>query len=340
MGPAGESLETGWSGEPTLRDGAAIALTTSRALADGRRAYDLSFPIVRGGREIATYHTGLDADWLDAQTEEPVRQTLLLWAGVIIGMAAIVIVTSVCLYYLVKNAALTHELEMAHLQRAMEQNELARGLAHEIRNPLNAVRLNLHIFERFLEHPDVLSREEIRRVLSDSLRETMQIETLVSELLGFVRSGPPQMEDLELGEVATAALEFFRPSCAEAELIGPICPKGASFPVCGDRTHIRQVVLNLLRNAHEAAGAEGRIELSLSKEHGRATLAVADNGPPVPPSDIESVFEPFYSGRARNLGLSLALVRKHIQEAGGHVWCESPNGAGAKFCVQLPLREK
>src|SRR5262249_52855612 len=153
-------------------NGAPIALTTSRVLADGRRAYDLSLPLVRSGREIATYHTGLDADWLDARMEEDARQTLLLWVGVIAGMAAIVVITSVCLCSLVHSASLAHELEMAHHQRAMEQNELARGLAHEIRNPLNAVRLNLHIFERFLDHPEVLSRDEIRRVLSDSLRET------------------------------------------------------------------------------------------------------------------------------------------------------------------------
>jgi signal transduction histidine kinase len=103
-----------------------------------------------------------------------------------------------------------------------------------------------------------------------------------------------------------------------------------------DRDRVRQILLNLLNNAQDAAGQGGQISVALEHSDGWADVIVSDNGPGVPEEDRERVFEPFYTTKEKGCGLGLSLVKRFAEEAGGTARCESKAGRGARFRVRLP----
>jgi signal transduction histidine kinase len=307
-------------------------------LTGNRRSLDLRLPIRVGGeRVIATYHSGLDADWIENQLDLAYQGVIRRWATVIGGIIVVVLFAAGSLYLIARHtAALRRSLEQADLRRVTELSQLMVGLAHEIRNPLNALRLNLHMAERVHRQEAWLPEEEVTTMLRDSTREVERIRDLMHEMLGYARTEPKQEEEFDLNAELKETMSLLKHVMVNDGITVYSRLPQQPTAVRMNRARLRQVLINLLNNARDAVGPGGRIDVELSAARGNFELVVEDNGPGVPIENRERIFEPFFSTKDQGTGLGLALVRKFVEEGGGQVHCESDGRSGSRFHVRLP----
>jgi signal transduction histidine kinase len=234
-------------------------------------------------------------------------------------------------------ARLEHELETAEARRVSEMHELVIGIAHEIRNPLNAIRLNLHTVGQVFHDQTALSDEEIGSMLDEMEDEVARLETLMREMLGFARTGGREIAPLDVADEIKRTVMLLRSKLDQHHIELRLDITDEPCRVSIDPTRLRQVLINLINNAVEAIGAGGRIEVAVRSWRAQVEISVIDNGPGIAAEDRQRVFIPFFSTKASGTGLGLALARKFIEEAGGTLRCEeSPLGRGSCFRISLP----
>jgi signal transduction histidine kinase len=228
------------------------------------------------------------------------------------------------------------ELEGRHA-RSLEQ--LAAGVAHEIRNPITAAK---SLVQQMEEDPRAAENVEYARV---ALSELERVERSVSHLLRFAREEETERAELRMAEVVDSALETFRERAARSGtlLVREIDCEGE---LRGDAEKLRRVVINLVGNAFDALEAartpEPRVEVALGENLAGSGvwLRVRDNGPGIDAEVRERLFDAFYTSKAAGTGLGLAITRKLVEAHGGAIELVSKPGRGAEFLVTLPRRTR
>ncbi|OGD75168.1 MAG: hypothetical protein A2Y64_02495 [Candidatus Coatesbacteria bacterium RBG_13_66_14] len=215
---------------------------------------------------------------------------------------------------------------VSRIEKLESVSRLAGGVAHEIRNPLAAIKATVQVTPQ-----EGLSREarEAFRVICE---EVGRADTAVKRLLGRSRRSP-EGGRVRLGEIIAEAVELIRPRLGNLSLTVDAAPEGCC--VEGDADALRQVLLNLLANASEAAA--GRIEVTLAVEGDEAIIRIADDGPGVGDKDQKRLFEPFFTTKPNGTGLGLFLARQAVQTCSGGIRYVPRDGKGALFEVNLPL---
>ena len=224
------------------------------------------------------------------------------------------------------------QLRRAEMLAAL--GELSAGLAHEIRNPLAAIRGAAEVVSAGV--PAGSRDEEFSRLL---LSEVDRLDRVVSDFLRFARPGRPGEELADPVEATKATFALLR-SQAEKSGVSLRLEGDASgrFVVCPPEA-LRQVLLNLCLNALQAMGTKGgalRVRMS-EGEGSRLRLTVEDSGPGVPPDDREAIFRPFHTTKEGGTGLGLPVVAKIVAGCGGTVSVGDAEGGGARFAVELPF---
>ena len=232
-------------------------------------------------------------------------------------------------------------IEEAFAEQTRTEEKLRRFLAdasHELRTPLTSIRGYSEMFERAKDDPEDLELA-MRRIEDESKRMAVMVE----ELLVLARLGEgrePEQLPVDLARVVGDAVNDARAAAPTRDIS---LERVETADVLGDEHQLRQVVANLLTNALLHTPGEAQIRVTLTAAAGRATLAVADDGPGMEPDVAAEVFEPFYradESRARDTGgagLGLAIVAAIVNVHGGAVTLRSAPGAGATFTVTLPL---
>ncbi len=221
--------------------------------------------------------------------------------------------------------------------QSAEIAQLAGGLAHEIRNPLSTMRLNLSLVEEQLaaeENPrDRRLLEKIRRVA----RESQRLETLVEDFLRLVRAHQPRLTLANLNSVVDDLVDFCEPqAAAQNVLIRTRFDRDIpAFPL--DVDLFKQALFNLIFNALSAMPDGGELIIETRREEGRAALDVTDTGVGVPLDLQRKVFEPFFSTRPGGSGLGLPLARRVVEAHGGAIRLQSEPGKGSRFLITLPF---
>ena len=200
--------------------------------------------------------------------------------------------------------------------QALALQTLTAGLAHEVRNPLNAAKLQLELVSRRLRRmeaadtlvgPTDLAHHEIERLAS-----------LLDEFLAFARSPQLARVELDLAELARDVVELEAPlaqqSGATLVLVAPVGPTRARV----DRGKLHQVIQNLVRNAIEASPA-GRVTLTVSATEASVSIHVADDGPGIPEAVRRRIFEPFFTTKESGTGMGMAIVHNLVSAHGGVV---------------------
>ncbi|MEQ8787265.1 MAG: ATP-binding protein [Pirellulaceae bacterium] len=315
-----------------------VVEASNNELSEGRRVIDVELPIMVDGREVAAYHEGLDAEWLAAEINRETWRVIGKWGLVMAAMSLAMLLAVVSLAYIAaRKTALMRAIRLAEFEHIVQIEKLAAGLAHEVRNPLHALRLNLHALGRAWRGQTNLTDEDLASMITESNREIDRVARLMQELLGFAKPEAARNETFSLGSAAQATVNFLREEMRRSNIqVETDLPSNAVY-VHMDPGRMRQILINLLGNARDAVGEGGRICVTVGRRGGRAEVVVADNGPGVEQEERDKIFEPFFSTKGNGSGFGLALVRKFVEDAGGHVACEANQPRGARFRVEMPL---
>jgi signal transduction histidine kinase len=226
-------------------------------------------------------------------------------------------------------------LKLIQAEKLASIGRISASIAHEIRNPLTSVKLNIQKLMQN-EHLD----EEEKEHLSISQEGIGQIEKFIKELLNFTRVSDLNPERFSVVQIVEESLKMMRNSFQEKKIVleKNFAADLPSVVVDGDK--IRQVFLNILRNAVEAVEEGGKIGLALSrvKENGvaRIKVRISDDGCGIPEKDWENIFEPFYTTKPSGFGLGLSNARKIVEQHRGSLRVTKTKGKGTTFEVRIP----
>jgi signal transduction histidine kinase len=230
---------------------------------------------------------------------------------------------------------LRHHVSVTRAQRRNEQLDLALAwTAHEFRSPLLGVKA---IVEQLLEADEDPAKNQ--QTLGNLHSELQELVALVEPVLQWAAGAVPlQPQETDLVELAREAANSSENKEHPVDILGP---DRLMAPV--DANHLRMAISNLIRNATAYSPAGGAVEMTIGADDDGATISVADRGPGVPPSERETIFDPFMRGKLGQStrfgkGLGLFIARRVVEAHGGRIWVESPNGEGAVFHMAIPTR--
>ena len=259
----------------------------------------------------------------------------LLWRVGIQTFAAFVVLSVVGIVAYRVWGTSVRQKELAELeQRGMlaERGLTAAVLAHEIRNPLAALRFQLHSLRR--------NAQDSSRVTNtaDTLdSELSRIQQLVQDYLAHEKAQSLRVEPVELSSAARAIQDLMGDMLRESGTRLVIQDKAGDVTVACDPHALRQVLINLVLNAQQAMGRGGVITITTGAAEGFGTLSVSDTGPGIPEEMKEKLFKPFATNKKGGSGIGLALVKRFVDNFGGSVSVQSEPGQGATFHLRLPL---
>ncbi len=270
---------------------------------------------------------------------EALRQELVRQASWISLATIVLLVSAYSAIWLLLHRGQRLEARAAEAARMAYVGTLASGLAHEIRNPLNSLNLNMQMLEEEIaEHGAPPSGP---RLLAITRAEISRLERLVTDFLAYARPRPLELVEAPAVELLERAREVLAPEAARRGVALEVEDSSGGARLRVDREQIHQVLLNLGRNALAATEETPRPRVRLTAlRHGpEVVLAVEDNGIGVPPEEQGRVFDLFYSTRKGGTGLGLAIVERIVKAHGGRVAVESAPGERTVFTAAFPAAE-
>jgi PAS domain S-box-containing protein len=224
------------------------------------------------------------------------------------------------------------EVERRRAERLAFLEALAAGIAHEVKNPLVAIKTFVQLIPRRRDDPRFV--DDFSRIVG---REIDRMERLVSRLRSLSRPGQRPLLPIDVRRPIADALEFMQPSFEEKRLQVHV-DLGDSDPiVMGDSGELEALFLNLLINAHQATPPAGSVHVRLVREDGHVAVDVADSGPGIPEEVLDRVFDPFFTTKQRGSGLGLAICVGIADTHRARLRAGNAPDGGACFTVEIPL---
>ena len=221
-------------------------------------------------------------------------------------------------------------------QRSAAWGEVARRLAHEIKNPLTPIQLSAERMQmKFADKLAGADAEMLDRSTQTIINQVQAMKRMVNEFSDYARMPAPELARLDLNALIREVLGLYETSNATITV-----DLAADLPaVWGDASQWRQIIHNLLRNAEDAQEEleQPRIEIATRQVDETVEMVVADHGPGFPPEIIARVFEPYVTTKVRGTGLGLAIVKKIVDEHQGKIRINNLQPTGAEVCIRLPL---
>lgn len=232
--------------------------------------------------------------------------------------------------------------ELLRAQRDAAWGEVARRLAHEIKNPLTPIKLSAErIRHKYLKLVDGEDAEALDRSTQTIIRQVEAMRDMVNAFSEYARSPELNLVEIDINRLIRNVADLY-PSYKGAFKVR--LQLDEELPrIRADALRMRQVFHNLIRNSIEALEEQGKGEVTILtaltavKGHPRVEVVIHDNGPGFPAEHLEEIFEPYVTTKPKGTGLGLAIVRKLIEEHGGSVMIDSHPGAGATIRIYLPL---
>jgi len=224
-------------------------------------------------------------------------------------------------------------------ERIAAWQEIARRLAHEIKNPLTPIQMAMDTLRKTWRKQHPSFGEILEESTTTVMEEADRLKKIVSEFSGFARMPKPEFQRLDLNELVRSALALYQGAAPIEVQLAPDLPR-----IDADKNQLNQVVLNLVENARDAIGqrSEGRIAVStrFGDASDRVMLVVDDNGPGIPIDLKDKVFAPYFTTKHSKggTGLGLAIVHRIVSDHGGRIAVADAPGGGARFAIELPLR--
>src|SRR5262245_10359054 len=258
-----------------------------------------------------------------------------LFGGIGIGVGACVIVGTIASVWAYRRYVLL-ERRARQAERLAELGTLTGGLAHEIKNPLSTVGLNLQLLREDLD-PDNPAYSRIVSRLDTVQQETGRLREILDDFLRYAGRIEIERKPVELNRLLEQLVDFLSPQAGlqRVQLRLKRAPQDVIAAV--DAKLVKQAVLNLMLNGLQAMPSGGELILALTNGDGQAVIDVTDTGPGIPPDTVEKIFQAYYSTKKGGTGLGLAMAKRIAQEHGGSILVQSEIGKGSNFSLRLPL---
>lgn len=284
--------------------------------------YQVAYSLRREGR-----HTGLLLIEASPNALTPDVRAVL---EVLAGQVAIAIED-----FRLANENIQLERKLAEGERLAALGQMAATVAHEVKNPLSAIKSIAQVMSE-----DEALKAQHARDLSLIVGETDRLSKSVTQLLSFASKRPPAAAPCRADELLRSVTTLFRADAGERK-IGLQCRAGATAQLDGVQAGaVRDALANLLLNALQATPSGGEVAVESFLEGTEIVFAVTDSGPGIAAEMQTKIWEPFFTTRQRGTGLGLAIVRKRMEDTGGSArLVTSQNGKGARFELRVPLSE-
>jgi signal transduction histidine kinase len=327
---------------------------------DGREVYQVVKPFALEKKQVGLVRLDLSTEGLAGVARQAQRG--ILWYS--LGLLAVGIVGAVAIFWLqARHLAERRALEaaVAREQRLSAVGNLAAGVAHEIRNPLNAISIGLQRLRKEFAPPEASARSEYDRFAGIMQAEVGRLNTIVDRFLSLARPSRLTLTEEPLGKVLEELVALLSSQAsAQAVRIEADLQLGEAR-VRMDRQQLTHAFMNVMLNAIQAMPTGGTLRVTAkrvkwstrqmvdsSRPIDQSTtrpvdsgdfieIAVADTGSGIPPEHLDRIFEPYFTTREGGTGLGLALTHKILEEHGGTIRVESQVGSGATFIITLPL---
>jgi len=229
------------------------------------------------------------------------------------------------------------QLKLEGEKRLAYVGTIAAGMAHEIRNPLSSVKMNIQMIEDKLSDREDAQSGYLANKVGRIHRETARLEEAVNNFLAFARPKPLERRRTDLTEAVDHVVEFLEPACVQDE-IRVVRDYSRDLPQAYlDPEQIGQAVENLVRNAYQAIGRDGIIEVYTGRRANHLEIRISDDGPGIPAESQEKVFEIFFTTKEGGTGLGLTIVKQIAEAHSGTVSFDTIAGKGTTFTIRLPI---
>jgi len=301
-----------------------------RVVWNGRKQLMLIESFSLGGEGALIARLGLNTDNLDRMIVKEKR-----WGMIAMGLMVFMAVLSMWFLYRNQNR---HLARMQQMERKLHQAErlsamgrLASGVAHEIRNPLNAISMACQRLKQDnLEELSPVIRNEIRR-----------LNEIIEEFLGLSRGRQLKLERGDLVDLVRQVGLLMGEESRSGGVKIQINGIKSSFMMLMDGNKIKQVLINMVKNAMESISRSGTVTIGFSsKENEMAIITISDTGTGFSGEDADQIFNPDFTTKEQGLGLGLALAHEIIQAHGGEIRVQSASGVGTTFEIVLPVAGK
>ena len=223
-------------------------------------------------------------------------------------------------------------------ERVAAWRELARRLAHELKNPLFPLQITVENLQRARDASPDQFDEVFRESTATLIAELQNLKTIISRFSDFAKMPAPQLEAVDLNEVARETARFIEPQL-QAPGRPPITARlnldEDLPPVSADPEQLRRALRNLVLNAMDAMPKGGSLSLRTLRRNGRVAIEVADTGEGLTKEECERLFTPYYTTKRHGTGLGLAIVQSVVSDHNASIAVESEPGRGATFRIEF-----
>jgi signal transduction histidine kinase len=256
-------------------------------------------------------------------------------SGILLGVLGCLVLACGVAAYTVRNV-LRLERRARDAERLAELGTLTGGLAHEIKNPLSTVQLNLQLLAEDLS-PDNPAYPRSNNRLKTVQKETGRLRDILEDFLRYAGKLELDRHPTNLNELLQDLVDFFLPQAQSQRARVRLRPSEQPLLATIDPKLIKQAVLNLMINALQAMPEGGEMILSASRGDDHAQIDIIDTGKGIPPENLAKIFDAYYTSKKGGTGLGLAMTRRIIKEHGGDLTVTSEVGKGSDFRIRLPL---
>ena len=296
---------------------------------------------------------GLSEKNLPPGTVQMFRQPGLLeqyWLAALVAFAVValqsIVITGLLLERRRRHAAEIQSrhrlLEVIHLNQSATAGALSASIAHELNQPLGAIRNNAEAASIVLRSacPDL---KLIEQILVDIQDDDQRAHDIISRMRGLLKKrGEIDWQEFDLNELIATAMKILQGEAVRRGVVVSTTRAPEALPVRADKVHVQQVILNIATNAMDAmlevAGRERKLTLEtrMTKDS-NVELSISDSGQGIPDDQLATIFEPFYTTKPAGTGLGLSIAQTIVETYGGKIWASNRCEGGAVFRVVLPL---
>ncbi len=225
-------------------------------------------------------------------------------------------------------------------ERELAWREMAKQIAHEIKNPLTPMKLNIQHLARTVEENPEEIKKQVQKISNVLIEQIDNLSSIATEFSNFAKMPQTKSEIFDLEKKLKNAMELF--TDYERCILSLKMESLEPLFVLADREQISRVFINLIKNAIQAIpiNSKGRIDIKIEKIKNKALVSIRDNGKGIPEEIRGKLFHPNFTTKTSGMGLGLAIVKGIIQDVGGEIYFETKLGKGSVFYVELPIFEK